>query len=251
MVRRYVRGTCVVLAVVATVTASTACFFFRAAQQEPAFYRQAMRVEPQQQAQAGDELEQELLELSNDVRTAGQWEAVFSEEQINGWLAADLPEKFPGMLPEGVESPRVAIHEDEVQIAARYQDKLMSSVVSIALDVCLTDESNTLAVTIKKIRAGVLPVPIRQFLDRISRTAKKGDIALRWSQEEGNPVALVTIPSSREDYAHREIYVETIELREGEVYMSGRTDEARSSATTEVAQRSGSHLHDENATFQR
>lgn len=251
MVRKYLRGTLIVLVVLVSVAGGTACFFYRAAQHEPAFYQQAMRIEPQQQAQAGDELEQHVLELHNEVRTAGTWEAVFTEDQINGWLAADLPEKFPGVLPEGVASPRVAIRDNEIQIAARYEHKLVKSVVSIILGVCLTDETNTVAVTIKRIRAGMLPVPIRQCLDRISRTAEKGEIPLRWSQDEGDPVAFVTIPSTRRDYAHREIFVETIELREGEIYMSGRTHEVDDVPPTEVAQRSVSPGPSQSVIVQR
>jgi len=225
MVRKYLRGALFLLILLATAAGAGTYSFYQAAQHEPAFYRQAMRIEPQQQAQAGNELEQEVLELRNEVTSAGTWEAVFTEDQINGWLAADLPVKFPGMLPRGVDSPRVAIHDGEINVAARYEDKLVKSIVSVALDVCLTEETNTMAVTIKRIRAGMLPVPIRQFLDKIARTAAKGEIPLRWSQTEGDPVALVTIPCSRSDYAHRAIFVETIELREGAVFLAGRTDD--------------------------
>jgi hypothetical protein len=199
-----------------------------------------MRVEPIRQEQAGDELEQNVLELRNDARSPGRWEAVFTDEQINGWLAVQLPEKFPGTLPPGVESPRVAIRDGQVNIAARYQDKLVSSVVSINLDVRLTEEANTLAVTIKRIRAGTLPVPVKHYLDRISRTAERGEIPLRWSQSEGDPVALVTIPSRHDDYVHREIFVETIEFREGEVYLAGRTDDVPAASSATVAHRSAS-----------
>jgi hypothetical protein len=227
-----------VAALLAAVGGGTALFCYRAAQYEPAFYRQAMRAPLELQAQAGDELEQGVLELRNEARTPGRWEAVFTEDQINGWLAVDLPEKFPGTLPAGVESPRVAIRDGHISIAARYRDSLVASIVSIILDIRLTEEANTVAVTIKRIRAGALPVPVRQYLDRITDTAERGDIPLRWSQTEGDPVALVTIPSRHDDYIHHEIFVESIELRDGEVYLAGRTDAIADTASTTVAQRS-------------
>ena len=95
----------------------------------------------------------------------------------------------------------------------------------MALDVDLTTETNTLAVRVSKLRAGALPVPLKQFLDKISVAASSGGIPLKWRQIEGDPVALVTIPVTNEDYAHREIYVDTIALREGEIYLAGHTEQ--------------------------
>jgi hypothetical protein len=250
MVRRLVRIALITTAVMFALAGGICLFFYQAARQEPAFYRQAMLVKPEQQAEAGQQLEKEVLDLRNDVLAAGRWEAVFTEEQINGWLAVDLPDKFPGMLPDGVESPRVEIQDGRVSIAARYEDKLMSSVVSIVLGVCLTDEANTVAVTIQRVRAGALPVPVRQFLDRISRTAQRSDISLRWSQDDGDPVAFVTIPSRSDDYIHQEIFIETIELRDGEVYLAGRTDEHPPPPPT-VAQRLERGTAAEKETSQR
>lgn len=249
--RKYVRSVLIVVAVSTLMAGGGVSCLYYAAQQEPEFYQQAMRVEPQRQEQAGDELEQSVLELRNETRNPGHWEAIFTDEQINGWLAVDLPEKFAAILPPGVECPRVAVRDGLIHIAARYKDKLVESVVSLALDVDLTEEPNTVAVTIRRVRAGALPVPVRQFLDRISEGAQRGDIPLRWSQTEGDPVAFVTIPSQHENYVHHEIFVETIELREGEIYLAGRTAEPPTSQNAIIAQRSVRDSSAENTNVQR
>lgn len=197
---------------------------YRAAQREPTFYRQAMLVEREENQEAGDALEQSFLDLHNEVRSIGTWEAVFTEEQVNGWLVADLPEKFPNMLPPGTQEPRVAIDADAIRVACRFDNGKFKTIVSMALDVDLTTETNTLAVRVSKLRAGALPVPLKQFLDKITTAARRGDIPLTWRQIDGDPVALVTVPVTHEDYAHREIYVDTIELREGEIYLAGHTE---------------------------
>jgi hypothetical protein len=82
---------------------------YRATQHVPAFYQAALVERPVEQKAAADQLERQVLELHNEARKPGRWEARFSQDQINGWLAADLPVKFPGALPEGVSAPRVAI----------------------------------------------------------------------------------------------------------------------------------------------
>ncbi|MBI2480199.1 MAG: hypothetical protein HYV60_16670 [Planctomycetia bacterium] len=197
---------------------------YRAAQREPTFYRQAMLVEPAENQEAGDELEQSFLNLHNEVRSIGTWEAVFTEEQVNGWLVADLPGKFPNVLPRGTQEPRVAIDAEAIRVACQFDNGKFKTIISMALDVDLTMETNTLAVRVSKLRAGALPVPLKQFLDKITLAARRGNISLAWRQIEGDPVALVTVPVTHEDYAHREIYVDTIELRDGEIYLAGHTE---------------------------
>ncbi|MBC8356056.1 MAG: hypothetical protein H8E66_29105 [Planctomycetes bacterium] len=196
-----------------------------AAQREPAFYQQALLVESSAYEEAGDELEQGVLDLHNEVRSIGAWEAVFTEEQVNGWLVSDLPEKFPSVLPRGTQEPRVAIDAEAIRVACRFDNGKIKTVISMALDVDLTTETNTLAVRVRKLRAGSLPVPLKHFLDKISTAARRGDIPLKWRQIDGDPVALVTVPVTHEDYAYREIYVDTVELRAGELYLAGHTEQ--------------------------
>ena len=71
----------------------------------PDFYAQAIAMPAATQQAAGEALERNVLALHNEVRDGGQWSAVFTDEQINGWLAADLPEKFPHALAAGHARP--------------------------------------------------------------------------------------------------------------------------------------------------
>jgi len=222
-VRVYVRLIIVALFLLAALTGGAAFMLYSASRHEPQFYQQALRIEPQLQREAGDELEQSVLELHNAARDEGHWEAIFTESQINGWLAADLPEKFPHMLPAGSDQPRVSIDPQRIKIACRYQHGKVNTVISFDLSVDLTTEPNTLAVRVSKVRAGALPVPLKRFLAPITKAGADSDIALRWSQTDGDPVALVTVPHQHEDYSHREIYLETIEMRDGEIALAGRT----------------------------
>lgn len=196
---------------------------YSASRHEPQFYQQALQIEPEQQREAGHELEKSVLDLHNTARTEGRWEAVFTEAQVNGWLAADLPEKFPHMLPVGTDQPRVSIDPQRIKIACRYQHGKINTVVSFDLSVNLTTEPNTLAVRVSQVRAGALPVPLKRFLAPITKAGADSDIALRWSQADGDPVALVTVPHQHADYSHREIYLESVEMRDGEIRLAGRT----------------------------
>jgi hypothetical protein len=211
---------------------------WRATQQAPEFYQTALKKEPEKQKEKGAALEKQVLELHNEVRNTGRWEASFSDEQINGWLAADLPVKFPSALPKGVSEPRVAIGSDAAQVACKYEGPKLSTVFSMKVEITLTDEPNVVAVRIRKARAGLLPISLQQILDHATQYATKSEIPLRWVQEDGDPVALVTIPSERKEFIHRRIRIETVELRDGAVHLAGRTDDSEHGAPPTVRQAS-------------
>jgi hypothetical protein len=223
-VRKVLRIIAVVAAGILVIAAVLLIGVYRASQHVPTFYQKALQREPVRQAKAGDQLERQVLELHNEVKEEGHWQAIFTDEQINGWLAADLPEKFPKALPKEVTDPRVAIEPREVKIACRYKAEKMSAILSLALEIHLTDEPNVVAVRIRKARAGALPLPLKQWLDRISKSAEKANVSLHWAQVDGDPVALVTVPREHKEFQHRILAVETIEMRTGEIYLAGRTD---------------------------
>jgi hypothetical protein len=218
---RRMAGVAAVLLVVAL--AATLFIVYRASRHVPQFYVQALAADPAVQRSAGDELERRALELHNDVQHAGDWEAVFTQEQINGWLAVDLIEKFPDLLPPEAKDPRVEITPQEIRLACRYQDGNIETVISLAVTASMSEEPNTIAVRIKRVRAGALPVPFKQFLEDITQASRESGLDLRWLQSEGDPVALVRLPTENTELPDRTLHLKRFELREGEAYLSGET----------------------------
>ncbi len=234
--RRFLRIAAIVLVALIATAALVLFLLYRATQHEPEFYVRALKAEPAKQAEAGDQLEKRVVNLRNEVRRDGDWEVVFTDEQINGWLATDLPEKFPDALPPEVSDPRVAIEPDTAQVACRYRDGSFTTVVSLAVEMHLTGRPNELAVRIRRARAGSLPVPISNWLDQVTEAALESGIPLRWEKKDGDPVAIVEIPFEHTEVRNRLLRVETIQLREGELYLAGRTQRAEElSARARVA----------------
>jgi len=96
-----------------------AFFAFRASQQVPEFYAQALQADPAVQKHASDEMVQKTTALVNNLKKEGDWEALFTDVQVNGWLASDLEEHYPDALPRGVRDPRVVIEPEQVIFAFR------------------------------------------------------------------------------------------------------------------------------------
>lgn len=208
------------IAIVASICGAS---LYQAWRHEPEFYTKALEASQQQHEIAGDELEKNVLELRNEVRREGRWEVEFTDKQINGWLAVDLPKDFSELLPRTIHDPRVAISDDEVLVACRFVDGGTSAVVSLGVDIQLTDEPNVIAVRIRRARAGRIPLPLNQFIERINKASRKTDVKLRWVQDEGDPVALIEAPVKHKAYGAHELKLEAIELNEGRLRVAGRS----------------------------
>lgn len=191
--------------------------------QVPDFYVRATARQTDRTAQASRQMVAEVEQLQNRVARIGTWQASFSDEEINGWLIEQLPEKFPRLLAYGASEPRIMIEDDRLLAAVRYKNKHIDTVVSCELHVELTEQPNMLALRVENLRAGALPLPLGNFKKGISREAAKGDVEIRWDQTETEPIALVTVPHEDPRYVLGPVVVESIVLVEGKLLLSGHT----------------------------
>lgn len=222
--RKFIRILFVLCLAIVLLAVSAGVYSYRSLQQVPEFYTQALARPAAEPAKAAYKFEQEVLELRNDVRREGDWQATFSAEEINGWLANDLPIKFPRALPSHVSDPRVAISPEMIQVACKYADSRFDAVVSIGAQPKMTAEPNVIAIRIMQVRAGALPVPLANFLDQISEHTAKAGVPLRWGEEDGDPVAYITLPMNQPEFEGKTLRVETVELRDGALFVAGKTE---------------------------
>jgi hypothetical protein len=199
---------------------------YLAAHHVPAFYARRTVVTTDVQRSSGVDLERKLLALHDDTHAARSWQAAFSEEQINAWLAVELPAKFPELLPEGFEDPRVALEPNQVRVACRYVGGPWATVLNLRLEVGLADEANTLAVRLASLRAGLIPLPLQRIVDGLAQSAARADLNLRWAQSGGDPVALITLGTAHPQGDEVQVLLEHVEIAAGEVRVAGRSTAA-------------------------
>jgi hypothetical protein len=220
--RKYLTGLVLCLVSVAVVCAAILFGLYRASQQVPDFYQRALVSTAVQES--GERFERQALALHNQVQHPGHWEARFTEDEINAWLAGVLPEKFPQALASGISDPRVAIEGDTLRLAVRYERGSTSTIVSLAARAHLTDEPNEIAVEIRDVRAGSLPVPLARFLEEIKLNAAQAGLPLRWTEAAGQPVALVRLPLTAKGSGRRR-QMERLQLEDRALVVGGRTEE--------------------------
>lgn len=200
----------------ALVAASLGGAYYAARQVRP-FYEQALRVEPEVLKQGSQELESRATALYTDARQVGRWQALFTADQINGWLATQLAENVEGGLPTNIRDPRVAIARDVLTLGFRTSSGGVETVISVDASVSLT-EQGAVAVRLISVRAGALPLPVLQLADELAVACKKLKLPVRWMRQDGKPVALVEIQASEP------VYVDDIQLDEGQLYVAGHTE---------------------------
>ena len=186
---------------------------------QPRFYRAMVRV-PRAQVQAeAKSFVAHSLQLRNDIVNEPTWEAVFTDQEVNAWLAEDLVTHFADVLPPEVHEPRIVFDVDRVTLAFRLDQGPVRSVIWVVARARVPEE-NVLALTLEKIRAGVLPVPAEKILERITRHAWSQGLDLRWERDGDLPMAIIryTPHGERDD-----VVLERLQIGGGRIRLAGRS----------------------------
>lgn len=223
IVRKLLRIAIGLFVVVGLAGGGAAFFGYRATQQQPEFYAEAIELDAESQVENGYEFERRLLDLRNQMHYEPKWSATLTDEQINGWLAIDLPKKFPDALPSTISEPRVNVNAETAKIACRYHGNDLNTIASLGVSVHLTDKPNVVAVRILHARAGALPISVNRWVDEVTEAAQSAGVPLRWSTIDGDPVALVTLDLRLAGRSDRQLRLDHIEFCNGEIRLAGRT----------------------------
>jgi hypothetical protein len=194
---------------------------------EPTFYRErAMSAGARRKAQSRAFL-QEFGQLLTDVSPNGRpnWQAFFTEEQVNSFLQEDFlkPGTADKLLPDDISDPRIAFGEDTIRLGFRYVCGPWSTIISITMHVWLPtppQEVNVVALELESLHAGALPISAQSLLEQISEIARRRNIDVTWYRHNGNPVALLRFQSDRPQPT---VQLRTLHISDGAILMGGQS----------------------------
>jgi len=192
---------------------------YQASQAVPIFYQKAVAVEAASQMDERDSFVARASALASDLHNRGNWSSLFTADEINAWLALELATNYAHLLPDEIRDPRVSITADGAALGCHYRTGEIDTVVSVLFEAYL-QSPHVVAIRIRSVRAGSLPVPLGPILDGLSHVARELNLRLEWRKSHGDPVALVTLPRLG-DAPEESLRLESIELREGELYVAG------------------------------
>jgi hypothetical protein len=190
---------------------------------QPSYYRNIVQQSHEQREGKARKFVAQSLQLRNDICNEPTWEAVFTDQEVNAWLAEDLVTHFADQLPSEVNEPRVLFELDRVILAFQLRQRGVQSVITVIARPRVP-EGNTVELTLEKIRAGILPVPPDNVLDRIIEYARGHGIDVEWTRKEGYPVVLIRYTPNLE---RDDIQLEEVQIRNGQMRLAGRSDRTR------------------------
>ena len=188
----------------------------------PEFYREALQVPVEQLTIDGAAFERKIFQLSGDLQLDQPWSVEITEEEINGWLAVDLPEKFPGQLPETISEPRVAFSDGQIHIAFAIDWMEWKSAVHVRGSLFCTEKVNEVGLKISQVSSGWLSIPIEYWVQQIQTSLQKRNVRLTWVESENDPVALLNLSNHMSLPAEGIwIRIDSIEVTDGVIRLQG------------------------------
>jgi hypothetical protein len=216
----------IVLGAVLALVLGAPMVFWGMVSYQPHFYRELIAPRSERSRQTARRFVAQSLQLRNDIMNEPRWEAAFSDQQVNAWLAEDLVTHFADQIPPGVRDPRVMFESDRVILAFTLDEGPFPTVITVTARVSVPEE-NVVALALERIQAGMLPIPADQLLERITGHAQARGMDVRWEHDGKTPVALIHYQAH---HRRRDIVLERLDVRNGEIRLSGRSDRRAGSA---------------------
>lgn len=198
---------------------------------QPAFYRRALAA-----GDGGAEGEARARRLVTKVSAVhaavtrppadaaagpGRWEAAIRDDELNAWLAIDLPRSHPSWLPRGVTAPRCGFRHRHAEVAARLTYGPVSAVASLDLEIVLRDV-NQLGIVLERARLGAIPLPRQAILRELARRIAGLGCTTDLRRLDGRLMLVVHVPAARDAGASRH-RIDMLTLADGEVLLAGTT----------------------------
>lgn len=224
--RKLLRYSALAMLGVLLAAALLAWWAARQAFHQPEAYRRALDMAPEAAQRESDEFLRRAARWQRARRRPGQWELRFTPDQLNGWLAVDLPRNHPESLPPQLRNPRAALNEGTITLFAQTQWARREVVVSVEVEPFLLS-STLLGLRLRGLRAGRLPLPQRELIDQVSRAAAEAGLGLQWRTSDGDPVAIIPIGNEGRVILRQgeSIYValDRVSISPDELVVAGRT----------------------------
>lgn len=200
---------------------------------QPRFYRSVVDVPREQRQERAKRFVAQSLQLRNDIVNEPRWEAVFTDQEVNAWLAEDLVTHFADQLPPEVHEPRVIFDDDRVTLAFQLDQGPIRSVISVVARVDVP-EQNVLELTLERIWAGAMPFPADPIIERITERAVRHGLDIRWEHLGEQPVALIRYSP---DLTRNDVVLEHVVIRSGQIRLAGRSNKVNGAAVAPVLPR--------------
>jgi hypothetical protein len=169
--------------------------------------------------------------LVADVSREGTWSTVIGDDELNAWLAVELPVNHPELLPMGVSDLRAQFVPGEVLVGCRVGG-ILGGLAWLEMRVQLLD-ANRIAVTVERCRVGLLPVPPGLVASQVAKSLRRAEVACEMLRREGQTQLVVQLPAAAaagHGGAAVRWWLDGLRIEQGDVVLTGtsrRVQESR------------------------
>lgn len=197
-----------------------------AVRHEPEFFRGRIAAAQAPGAEgAARRLVTKLAAIHAAASRPGPWELALTEDEINAWLAIDLPRNHARILAAGVVDPRVAFEHGRLRGACRVAAGPFGAVLSLVFEVRLR-EVNQLELSLADARLGAIPVPRGPILHWLAGGLRPLGLSTDVRRLDGRGVLVVSMALSSAPGACRPT-LEALALEPGDLLAGGEMKEIR------------------------
>lgn len=190
-------------------------WLWKASQAVPEFYAERLVVE------AEGPTEEQLQDLETALTKDGSWRVAFTEEEVNAWLANDMPYQFPHTVPPYASDPRVRFDDGFAQVACQYKHEELSAVLSVNVQLDTVDRPNSVAMKVTDPKIGAVPGPGNMAIDQLRMAAARARLHVLW-RDGPDPRGEVTLPPHVLK-TKNEVTIEEVVLEKGRLVVAGTT----------------------------
>ncbi len=146
----------------------------------PEFYAEVLAAAPEQVLQPlVEQATSSIQQTKQELRQAETWELVLLEDEVNAWLAYELPKQANRQWPKDWRDPRVQFHENEIACAITHQSSI-STVISWKIEPRLTHQPNEVLLLLHSAQAGALPLPWEKLLEPLQQQVRVKQLRIAW-----------------------------------------------------------------------
>ncbi|MGL6225872.1 MAG: hypothetical protein ACRC10_04500 [Thermoguttaceae bacterium] len=191
--RRRFFSLCLLTIVVLTLLLILLVFvFYSAIQVKPAFYQTALEVEPESQITLSHTIVQRCQETVDRISTKDRdWELQLGQDEINAYLAVDLLKSYPKLLPSEIKNPRIAIQNDNLELACEVETSGISGVLHLTLRPRFINPNQCL-LQIRAAHLGVVSLSRSKVCDLLGNRVRLADVQMERTTDQGGPALLIT-----------------------------------------------------------
>jgi hypothetical protein len=224
--RKWRRRLMVMMLVLLVVVAGGLYSTYQATQQAPEFYTTVVAKpvvhssDPPMRVVA----EQQIEKAETAAKAKSDWKFEFTQDQINEFLAKDLPEQAPNLLPASLKDPRIKLEAGKALLGCQYDSENFKAVLWVETEATVGSDGKSIKLIPKSAGAGMLPMPLTRLFERLkSLRGATGGLVIEFNSEPPESIILRlrpdALPPEQADY-----HIDSIRLEPEKLSLEGSWD---------------------------